>query len=318
MDLRDSPLRIASTPRAWDTPAPRVAGVSSFGSGGANGHVVLQEYVPAGGDDVATAVGNPFPDGNLFVLSAIDDAALRRNARAVLSWLQRHPAPQRFVDAIHTWQRGRTAFASRLALHVRDFGDLAQRLDAWLGSGDAANGSGRDPGTQAGDSDLAQWNAAIAQRDWSLLARLWRDGREGDWAGLYAGMSPPPRFLTLPGYAFDRERYWARPQSQSQSQSQSQPQPQSQPRVANDVLMAVPAWRPLGEAQAAPFERHVVLLCDTGPQPDALAVALREEGVELRCIAFAADGDDAAARYRSLALQCFEALREIARSPSRP
>lgn len=306
MDLRGSPLQIVSTTRAWDAPAPRVAGVSSFGSGGANGHVVLQEYVPACGDDVAEVVCNPFPDGNLFVLSGVDDAALRRNARAVLSWLHRYPAPQRFVDSIHIWQRGRTAFAYRLAFHVRDFRDLEQRLKDWLGSGDVANSAGRNTGTHAGGSDLARWNAAIAQRDWSMLARLWLEGREGDWVGLYAGMSSPPRFLKLPGYAFDRERYWV------------QPQPQPQPRVADDVLMAVPTWRPLGEAQAAPFERHVVLLCDTGPQPDALAVALREDGVELRCVALAASGDDAAARYRSLALQCFEELRALAHSPSRP
>ena len=37
MSLQGSPLQVLSTARAWDAPSPRIAGVSSFGSGGANG-----------------------------------------------------------------------------------------------------------------------------------------------------------------------------------------------------------------------------------------------------------------------------------------
>ncbi len=212
MDLRGSPLHIVSSARAWDAPSPRVAGVSSFGSGGANGHVVLQEYAPARREDFAEVDCGLFPDGNLFVLSGVDDAALRRNASAVLSWLQRHPAPQRFVDSIHAWQRGRTAFAYRLAFHVRDFLDLEQRLKDWLDGGGVATRIDRSIGTHPGaGSHLAPWNAAIAQRDWSMLTSLWLQGREGGWAGLYAGMSSPPQFMTLPGYVFERERFWVQP-----------------------------------------------------------------------------------------------------------
>ncbi|MCP2820979.1 hypothetical protein NK918_23780, partial [Salmonella enterica subsp. enterica serovar Typhimurium] len=41
LELSGSPLRIADLPQAWGD-GPRVAGVSSFGFGGVNAHVVLQ------------------------------------------------------------------------------------------------------------------------------------------------------------------------------------------------------------------------------------------------------------------------------------
>src|SRR5258708_6237470 len=48
VDFTDSPFRVQREAAAWaprgDEPAPRVAGVSSFGAGGANAHVVLADH----------------------------------------------------------------------------------------------------------------------------------------------------------------------------------------------------------------------------------------------------------------------------------
>ena len=46
-DLRQHPLDIPNQLRDWISQGPRTAGVSSFGSGGANAHVVVQEYATA-------------------------------------------------------------------------------------------------------------------------------------------------------------------------------------------------------------------------------------------------------------------------------
>src|SRR5262249_22337377 len=42
--LKDTPFYIQEQLHEWDAEGPRIAAVSSFGSGGANAHVVVQEY----------------------------------------------------------------------------------------------------------------------------------------------------------------------------------------------------------------------------------------------------------------------------------
>jgi acyl transferase domain-containing protein/acyl carrier protein len=312
MNLQGSPLHVLSTARAWDAPSPRIAGVSSFGSGGANGHVVLQEYVPAQDDDIATAVCNAFPQGNLFVLSGVDETALRRNARAVLAWLHRQPGPQRFVDAVHTWQRARTAFKYRLALHVGDFDDLERKLKDWLDSGGPTNKSSRAASSGGGlGNDLAQWNDAVARQDWLTLARLWREGYEGEWSGLYDGMSPPPQLLKLPGYAFDRERYWVQLQW---------PVVQVMADGAGDEIVAdtqylQPVWEqhelpiPPNHVDPGGIETHV-LIC-TGRELEEASLRLAMPACTLAFIDTA--GDDAASRYAALASRSFAYVRTLLR-----
>lgn len=308
MNLQGSPLHVLATARDWDAPSPRIAGVSSFGSGGANGHVVLQEYVPACGDDTAAAPGNPFPGGNLFVLSGVDETALRRNARAVLAWLHRHPAPQRFVDALHTWQCARTAFRYRLALHVDDFDDLERKLKDWLDSGGAANKSSQNEGA---GNNLTQWNDAVARHDWPMLARLWRGGYEGGWSGLYASMSSPPRFLKLPGYAFDRERYWVQlhwPAVPAAADGAGD-------EILADTQYLQPVWEPHelpappNQVDAGGIETHVLICSGRALEEESLRRAM--PACTLAFIDTA--GADAASRYAALASRSFAYLRTLLR-----
>ena len=79
--LDGTPFYLLSEPRPWDRPRidgvehPRRAGLSSFGAGGANVHVVLEEYrTPEGADHGAADLGR----GPLVVpVSARDEDALR-------------------------------------------------------------------------------------------------------------------------------------------------------------------------------------------------------------------------------------------------
>jgi len=90
IDLEGSPFYIVRETQAWtavqdqaDDPLPRRAGISSFGFGGANAHIVLEEF-PAvdapvdGGDD---------PEEQIFVLSAKTPERLRAHARSLADHL---------------------------------------------------------------------------------------------------------------------------------------------------------------------------------------------------------------------------------------
>jgi polyketide synthase PksN len=79
LELSGSPLRIVDRPQAWGE-GPRVAGVSSFGFGGVNAHVVLQAQpapVWAGSDTQAEVV----------LLSARDADTLRARAAQLFDYL---------------------------------------------------------------------------------------------------------------------------------------------------------------------------------------------------------------------------------------
>ncbi len=113
IQLKDTPFFIQDQLREWNAEQPRLAAVSSFGSGGANAHVVVQEHV-------RETRPSSQEQGYLFVLSAASHDRLRIHAMRVIGWLEHEPMAADFDDAIYTWQVGRTAMKQRLAIKVKD------------------------------------------------------------------------------------------------------------------------------------------------------------------------------------------------------
>ncbi|MBL8290097.1 MAG: aminotransferase class III-fold pyridoxal phosphate-dependent enzyme, partial [Rubrivivax sp.] len=84
---------------------PRLAGVSSFGVGGTNAHVVLEEAP-------ALAAPPPATGPQLLRLSARTPVALERATAALATHLEAHPQTD-MADAAHTLAVGRRDFAHR-------------------------------------------------------------------------------------------------------------------------------------------------------------------------------------------------------------
>ncbi|MEU2083018.1 SDR family NAD(P)-dependent oxidoreductase [Streptomyces albus] len=92
--LTELNLRVAADPVEWPAgDRPRIAGVSAFGMGGTNAHVVVEEApeeaAPVGGDDVVSsaepsAVSSIEPSVVPWVLSARSGAGLRGQAAGLL------------------------------------------------------------------------------------------------------------------------------------------------------------------------------------------------------------------------------------------
>ena len=199
LELDGGPFEVAATARPWPRPRgatgaeqPRRGGVSSFGFGGANAHIVLEEPpMPDDRDDSAA--------DQLFVLSARDGEALRRSAQRLADHLGRHDVPA--ADLAHTLQTGREPMAHRLAVVADSAAGLRAELLAHLAgrpsavrTGQAADGR---PGTQAaGPGDL-----------WGLAAD-WLRGADVDWSALHRGAR---RRVHLPAYPFAGPRHWATP-----------------------------------------------------------------------------------------------------------
>ncbi|MFD7842654.1 SDR family NAD(P)-dependent oxidoreductase [Nocardia sp. NPDC059764] len=87
--LDDLCLRVVSEPEQWAATAIRRAGVSAFGMGGSNVHLILDEAPIA---DIATTTSKPEDAAEVpIMLSARDEVGLRAQASRLRDWLVRHP-----------------------------------------------------------------------------------------------------------------------------------------------------------------------------------------------------------------------------------
>ncbi len=127
LSVADSPLEIATCGRDWKRGGrPRFAGVSSFGFGGTNAHVVLEEAPDTRGD-IQVILDRP---AHVLRLSAPSDSALRELARRYAEHLA-FRADQPLADLCFTANVGRAHFAHRMALTCETREQLRQSLESF-------------------------------------------------------------------------------------------------------------------------------------------------------------------------------------------
>jgi amino acid adenylation domain-containing protein len=110
LDLENSPFYVNTKLREWKSSGgqPRRAGVSAFGVGGTNAHVVLEEAAPVSSESGA-------PSSELIVLSARSPEALRAAASNLADHFERN-ADLSLAEAAYTLQTGRRQMPYRLAI----------------------------------------------------------------------------------------------------------------------------------------------------------------------------------------------------------
>lgn len=199
LELSGSPFYLLQDEEAWRRPlidgeeVPRRAGISSFGAGGANVHLVIEEYAGLGLQSPHSSQGPV-----VVPVSAKTEQALLE----ALARLKPAIAQNDMADLAYTLQVGRDALRHRVAFVASDREDLTKKLDAFLaGSGDVA-----ERGTVAAGRKQKTRPLDPSTEDPAAIARHWVSGGEVDWPALPAGTRP--HRIPLPGYAFQRKRYW--------------------------------------------------------------------------------------------------------------
>ena len=138
IDFDSSPFFVNTQTRPWESAGrPRRAAVSSFGIGGTNAHVILEEAPADIDNDEADQLR---PTRQLLVWSARDEQALDDATRRLAEHLRAHPG-QSLADVAHTLQRGREPFVCRRTLVCRDRADALAALE----DPHAAIATGRSP-----------------------------------------------------------------------------------------------------------------------------------------------------------------------------
>ncbi|MEV4922760.1 SDR family NAD(P)-dependent oxidoreductase [Streptomyces roseoverticillatus] len=292
---------------------PRIAAVSSFGAGGSNAHVILEEYGDApGADDPGTAA-----DGaeHVVVLSARTPEQLRVAAARLADFLDHEEGLRRTVrtaDLAHTLRTGREAMKERLAVVVASTSELRRVLRAYLGTGEpvpglhlgTAGGAHGAVAEIAADADLrellvARW-AAAGKLD--KLAALWAGGVDLDWSALHG---PAARRISLPTYPFARDRFWIgdlepaggdRPhripgtsRATAVTESTGLPEPHTRPGTPTPADTTAPAaGRPEAPGDRGPLDSSVPQVVR---EKIAAALAMDEDALDGR-LAFADYGVD--------------------------
>ncbi|HYI84884.1 MAG TPA: beta-ketoacyl synthase N-terminal-like domain-containing protein, partial [Acetobacteraceae bacterium] len=203
VDLATSPFHVPQVAAPWPAPpgdGPRRVAINAFGFSGTNAHAVVAD---APTPPPAPAREAPW----LFALSARTPDALRRRAADLSAWLGRTPdAP--LADVAHTLAAGRGHMRHRAAVIAADRGELVAALDALAQDGSPSSSASPQGGKAATRSALAGLaRAEKAEGRGTALADLAEAYRAG------AGLGPlenraSGRFLSLPGYPFERRRCW--------------------------------------------------------------------------------------------------------------
>jgi acyl transferase domain-containing protein len=219
IDFPSTPFFLRSEGGPWPRPVvrekgeaveyPRRAGISSFGAGGVNAHIIVEEF-----SETRAQNALPEPGETLIVLSALSREQLRTSARHLAEFIETGKREKgragniNLADAAYTLQVGRVSLRERVALIVSGPGELAQQLSAFAADESVPSGvwTGRADAPQDA-SEPRVLLQALQNYDLPLLAQAWIAGAVIPWKQLYPNLSSRRR-LSLPTSPFRARRYW--------------------------------------------------------------------------------------------------------------
>ena len=185
IDFAETPFVVQRELANWDKPKvevdgkvreyPRIAGLSSFGAGGSNAHIILQEYE-------APANARQIDQPALLVLSAKSAEQLSQQAANLLAHVEAHQlGDSDLYNLCFTLQVGREAMEERAATMVDSMAALKQKLEQ------LADGKGWYRGSvSARNNDMALFGANeelaeavdkwVARGKYDNLLEFWAKG----------------------------------------------------------------------------------------------------------------------------------------------
>jgi polyketide synthase PksM len=221
ISLDNSPFFIADKHHNWKriqdadgTELPLRAGISSFGFGGSNAHVIIEEYIPDKNDGLLIRIDTKNPA--IVVLSAKNDERLLEQAKQLLVLLSRQQNTDTdMANIAYTLQTGREAMEERLGIIAGSIKELGEKLQGFIEGKEDIKELYRGQVMRhkdalavfSMDEDMANAiDAWVDKKKYGKLLDLWVKGLVFDWKKLYGEVNP--HRISLPTYPFALERYW--------------------------------------------------------------------------------------------------------------
>lgn len=287
IDFQNSPFYIQQELIDWrpDNRAPRRAGVSSFGAGGANVHMIIEEYVPP--IKPQSTVNSPY----IFLLSALNEERLTAQVQQMHHYLQQnsHPGNKEWLrEVCFTLQTGREHMTARFAVVATNKDELLTAL-ANYPHGDGLN-TWVNHNTQSSPQPIFNLAELISDARYEELVQHWANGAKVDWGQLY--QQQLPNIVSLPTYPFTKRRCWI-PTKEVETLPVAQPtmQPATQPTVADEPVdvqdwLYITQWEKNPQAAQPGLihrEGKWLIFCD----PESVPVLKQELGAQagIYCLA---------------------------------
>lgn len=223
IDFRKTPFYLQKEKRSWERPEaeidgekreyPRRAAVNSFGAGGSNVHMIIEEYLSSAESLAEKEPSAEAKGAQVVTLAAKNPLRLQEAARRLLEFLESGKGQEGIAlqDLAYTLQVGRVAWESRLAMVVANEEELTRGLKAFLAGGKGEKNvfvSAQENENVAGGENTEKSGAAKKPEadDLMGLAVYWAQGGEVDWKVLHKGARV--KRISLPTYPFERKPYW--------------------------------------------------------------------------------------------------------------
>jgi len=234
-----TPFYLQKDLQAWKRPVvkidgyeqefPRRATVSSFGAGGSNAHLIIEEYVPLQEEPHHIPCSSSTPQ--IVVFSAKNQDQLVAVVEQMLDFMELQKDFS-LPDLAYTLQVGREAMESRLAMIVCNKEELIRGMKKYL-SKKAEVCIPTFIGDQEGDhsklislinllsgkAEQAVLQVFLAEQDFEKIALYWTQGGKIPWELLHEDQKV--RKILLPTYPFAREHYWISEQGEEHHRSAS-------------------------------------------------------------------------------------------------
>ncbi len=224
IDFNSSPFKVQQDLEPWTRCTlslngeakeyPLMAGISSFGAGGSNAHIVIEEYIKP---SLAKSTGKL--SRQIYLFSARDEKRLKDYALKHQSYIAGcndkadGDKDSLFQNMAYTLQVGREAMQERIAIVAADLEEVKKKLQ------DYSNGEEYIPNLYQGNTKALPFRevfegaaseefvkALMKNREFDKLAELWVSGVAIDWHWLYAEDSLP-QLISIPTYPFARGEY---------------------------------------------------------------------------------------------------------------
>lgn len=221
IDFDNSPFKVQRTLENWAVPkvfekeaggGKRRAGISSFGAGGANAHLLLEEYVYPNKE---SEVEN---EEQIILLSAKSKEQLIQKVKDLLNAISDDFYSHDLLSIAYTLMVGREAMDYRIAFIVNNINDLQEKLTKYLSNNVIESERFFQGQINKKDNMINEWNKDedirklvstwIEKKKWKKILSLWVNGFPIEWERVCDQYDRYVHRISLPTYPFAKEEYW--------------------------------------------------------------------------------------------------------------